>query len=189
METLLAGVIIWAMAHLIASVAPGLRAELHARMGMASRGLIALFILMGLALMVVGWQSILPQPVYDPPLWGRHLNMALMFISVLLVFAGRSHSRTRRYLRHPMLTGAVIWAIGHLVTNGDSRSVLLFVGIGLWACVSIVTISRRDGPWARPVEVASIGRETLGVIVALIVYVALVWGHGYLTGVPLLPNG
>ncbi|WP_221792262.1 NnrU family protein [Aquisediminimonas sediminicola] len=189
METLFAGVIIWTMAHLIASVAPGLRAELDARMGLASRGLIALFILTGLGLMVVGWQSAVPHSVYDPPFWGRHLNMALMFISVMLVFAGRDHSRIRRYLRHPMLTGAVIWAVGHLLANGDSRSVVLFAGIGLWACVSIGTISKREGAWVKPVKVAGIGREILGVTVALIVYVALVWGHGYLTGVPLLPNG
>lgn len=189
METLFAGVIIWTMAHLIASVAPGLRAELDARMGMASRGLIAMFILMGLALMVVGWQSAEPQPVYDPPLWGRHLNMALMFISVMLVFAGRSHSRIRQYMRHPMLTGAVIWAVGHLLANGDSRSVLLFFGIGFWASVSMFTISKREGIWVKPVIVAGVGREIAGFIFALIVYVGLIWGHGYLTGVPLLPNG
>ena len=73
-------------------------------------------------------------PVYDPPSWGIHLNNLLML--------GRrrrcSAPATRRaacaaWLRHPMLTGVVVWAVAHLLVNGDVASLVLFGWMGLWA--------------------------------------------------------
>ena len=62
-------------------------------------------------------------PVYDPPAWGIHVNnLADVRAPSLLMGAGRSKGRARAWLRHPMLTGVVVWALAHLLVNGDVAS-------------------------------------------------------------------
>jgi uncharacterized membrane protein len=187
MGTLLAGVIVWMAAHLIPSMLVPLREALWRRLGWASRGLMAALILSGLYLMVTGWRETVPVAVYDPPVWGRHFNMALMYVAVLLLLVGRGRSRIKGWLRHPMLTGTILWAVGHLLANGDHRSILLFAGLGLWAAVEIVAIDRRDGHPPLPTDKPGVAREGLNLLAAALVYGALLVGHGYFAGVPLLP--
>lgn len=189
MGTLIAGISLWIIAHLIPSVTPGLRDAMQAKLGTGARGVMALLILAALALIVIGWRSIVPQMVYDPPVWGRHLNMLLMYVAIYLLGAAKGAGRIRQWIRHPMLTGVIVWSIGHLFSNGEDRSVLLFGAMALWALVSIFTISAREGAWVKPAQVASIGREGASLVIAAIVYAGLMFGHGYFTGVPLLPMG
>ncbi len=187
MEMMIAGVLFWSAVHLMKSLAPGLRSNIIRKTGAGPhQGLVALSIVASLALMVFGWRSAVPEIVYNPPLWGRHLNMLLMFIAILLFGAAKGKSRIRQWLRHPMLAGMLIWAIGHLLANGDSRSLVLFGGLGLWALISIFTISRNEGTWEKPREVAGIGREIMLFILSVLIYGALFWGHRWFTGVPLI---
>jgi uncharacterized membrane protein len=189
MGMLISGVLLWSVAHLFKSLAPEVRAGLESRLGAAARGLVAVCILAGLGLIIAGWRSILPMPVFDPPIWGRHANMLLMLLSIILFGAAQGASRIRQWVRHPMLTGMLLWAVGHLLANGEDRSIVLFGGLGLWALVSIIAISARDGAWVKPAKVASIGREAISLIIALIIYALLLWGHVYFAGVPLIPVG
>ena len=52
--------------------------------------------------------------------------------------------------RHPMLWGFFVWAISHLLVNGDLASILLFGGLGLWAPLQVRLINAHEGPWERP---------------------------------------
>ncbi len=55
-----------------------------------------------------------------------------------------------RIVRHPQLTGVSIWAFAHLMMNGDSRSIVLFGTMFIWAILSIAAlINRRDGEWVK----------------------------------------
>ena len=56
-----------------------------------------------------------------------------MLVAVALIGAGHSKGRARGWLRHPMLTGVVVWAVAHLLVNGDVASLVLFGWLGLWA--------------------------------------------------------
>jgi uncharacterized membrane protein len=46
--------------------------------------------------------------------------------------------------RHPVLWGFVLWAFGHLVVNGDLRSVMLFGALGIFAVIGMVMTERRN---------------------------------------------
>jgi len=48
-----------------------------------------------------------------------------------------------RITRHPVLCGFAIWASGHIVSNGDLRSLLLFGGFALFALGAIPTTEKR----------------------------------------------
>ena len=112
--------------------------------------------------------------------------MVLMFVAILLIGAAQGASRIRQWIRHPMLTGVLLWAIGHLLANGDNRSLVLFGGLGLWALISIITVSRNEGHWLKPVKVAPLARELLSVVIAAILYGVLILIHPWIAGVPVI---
>jgi hypothetical protein len=78
-----------------------------------------------------------------------------------------------------------IWAFAHLMMNGDSRSVVLFGTMLVWAVLSIMLINRRDGDRIKP-EVPGWGREIRGFVISLVVFVVFVFLHRYITGVPII---
>ncbi len=107
--------------------------------------------------------------------------------------------------RHPFLCGAALWAIAHLVANGDAASVLLFGGMAILALAGMFAIDHKRSlklgdAWASyaahssrvpfaaalsgrtRVDWAGIGwlRPTIGVVL----YVVLLFAHDWLFGVP-----
>ena len=133
MNMIIAGVLIWSIVHLMKSVTPGLRGSIQGAIGEGPhKGLVAILILTSVGLMIFGWRSTNAEFVYDAPTWGRHLNMLLMLVAVYLIAIAQGKSRIKQWIRHPMLTGVLIWAIGHLLANGDNKSAGSVWRI--WAC-------------------------------------------------------
>ncbi len=62
----------------------------------------------------------------------------------------------------------MVWATAHLLLNGDSRSVLLFGWLGIWALLEIVFISRREGEWVKK-PVPGWSREIRGLAISLVI--------------------
>ena len=126
------GVLLWSLVHLFPCVMPEKRNQLNDSMGNKYQGLFALLSILSIVLMVIGWRNTVPEHIYNPPAWGRHLAMLLVFLGVILFGDANVHSRIKRVIRHPMLTGVILWALAHLLANGDSRSLLLFGGLLIW---------------------------------------------------------
>jgi len=186
MVILIAGLLLWWGVHFVPSLAPGLRAQLVAKMGLGGyKGLFSILIVTSLVLIVLGWRSTPPEDVYLPPAWGRQATMALMVIALLLFFAARLPNNLKRLLRHPQLTGVALWALAHLLSNGEMRSLVLFVGLGAWALLEMVLINRRVGEWVRPAPVPAV-KNVVWVGVALVIYGLLLYLHKYITGISLL---
>jgi uncharacterized membrane protein len=180
MTLLVLGLILWTAAHLFKRVAPAARAGLATAVGEGpSKGVMALLILVSVVLMVIGYRAAPVTPVYAPPTWGIHVNNLAMFVAVLLMGAGRSKSHARAWLRNPMLTGVVVWALAHLLVNGDLASLVLFGWLGLWAVGSIALIDAQDPPWARP-EPGSIAGDVRLVVIAAVIYAAITAIHAWL---------
>ena len=186
MTLLLTGVLIWAIVHLMPAVSPGTKSSLVAKLGENGyKGLFSLPILAAVFLMVMGWRSIeQPEYYYFLPPWSRHLGMLIVVIGFVLMGASNYRSRIKRVLRHPQLTGFMLWALAHLMMNGDSRSVVLFGGLGLWAILQIVLINRRDGAWVKP-EPSGWGMELGGLLVSLAVVALFVFIHPWVAGIPI----
>lgn len=45
--------------------------------------------------------------------------------------------------RHPVLWGGVFWSGGHLIANGDLRSLFLFGGLGLFSAAGLFMLDKR----------------------------------------------
>ncbi len=189
MALLIAGVLLWSIVHLIPSVAPLGRTALKARLGEGRyKGLFALAIVASIVLMVIGWRSIDRVNLYDPPLLGSPVVPALMLVSFVLFAAANAPGNIKRYLRHPMLTGMVVWGGAHLLANGESRSVVLFGGLAAWALVSIVTISRREGAWVSKPAAVPVSRDVITVVASFAVFALVAWGHKFVFNVAAIPG-
>jgi uncharacterized membrane protein len=99
--------------------------------------------------------------------------------------AANAPTNLKRRLRHPMLTGVVVWSVAHLLANGDSRSTILFGGLGIWAVTAIFTINRRDGDWERPEPVPA-AKDIVLVAIGAALTAVVAYFHEYLSGVALL---
>ena len=180
---LVSGILIWCLLHPIRSVAGSFRSSMIKTLGTEGyRGLFSLLILGSVVLMVIGWRGTVPTFIYLPPAWGRSAAIVLMLIAFLLFAAAGMETNIKRYLRHPQLTGAVLWAVGHLLANGDSRSLILFGSIGVWALIEMPLISRREGEWVKP-DPVPLSTDIKVLIAGVIAYVVLLLAHPYLFGV------
>lgn len=188
MELLIAGVALWCVVHLTPALARPLKRTLVAALGQNGyKGVFALLIAASVVLMVVGWRATVPEQIFEPAPWAGAIMTALMAVAFILVGASHYPSKLRRVVRHPMLTGVVVWAGAHLLANGDSRSLILFGGLGLWALIEQPLINYRDGAWVKP-EAPAVKVEIRGIVISLIVLAAAIFLHPYYTGVSPFPD-
>ena len=177
MTILILGLAVWWVAHVFKRVAPGQRAALTEKLGDKSKGIFAVVLLASVVLMVIGYKQATFVTVWEPPHWLRHLNNAMMLVSVAFFGMGSSKGRLRAALRHPMLIGFMIWAVAHLLVNGDLASVVLFGGLLVWAVVQIMLINTREPVWDRPEPGEPKGDVRLAVI-SLVVFIVIGVVHG-----------
>lgn len=181
------GVALFMATHFVPSLAQGLKESLSERLGENPyKGLFSLLLILSIVLMVIGWRSATPELVYRPPSWGTPLTSVLMLISIMLFGAAQYPTRIKRFVRHPQLTGMAVWSVSHLISNGDSRSLVLFGGLGLWALIEMLLINKREGAWVKPYGPA-LPVEVRGIIISAVIFFVLVFLHPYFTGVSPIP--
>ena len=187
MTLLVFGLIVWTLAHAFKRLMPGARAGLARGLGAGpSKVVVALAILAGLVLIVIGYRQAPVVPVYAPPAWGIHLNNLLMLGAVALLGMGHSKGRARSWLRHPMLLSVVVWAIAHLLVNGDQASLIMFGWLGLWAITEIRVINAAEPDWVRPAPGPAKGDIRLAII-TVVAFAVIVAIHTFL-GYPPVPG-
>ena len=184
---LVSGLVIWVLVHLFPSLLPAQRDRLAEKLGAPYQGIFALCILTALLLNIFGWRGAVPAQVYIPPGALRLPSMLLTVLGLILfVSASFPATRIKRVLRHPQLTGVLLWSLAHLLVNGDSRSLPLFGVIGAWSLVEMVTISRRDGAWQKPDTPAGWTQDILILVIGLAASALAIYFHPYLSGVALI---
>ena len=172
---LILGVGLWIAAHLFKRVAPAQRATLERGMGEKAKGVFAVLILAGLVLMVIGWRAADYVLLWSVPPWMGHVNNLLMLISLYVFGIGMAKGALSQRFRHPMLMGTLIWAVAHLLVNGDLAGVILFGGLGAWAVVSMLLINGQQPGWTPPArKPAPRHAEAAGVVLVVYAVVGLI---------------
>jgi uncharacterized membrane protein len=151
------------------------------------KGLFSLGILASILLMVFGWRSAAVSPVYVPPGATVLIADGLMLFALLLFLASGMPTNLKRLIRHPQLAGVALWAVAHLLANGDGRSLVLFGGLGSWAIVAMLAINQRDGAWEKP-EPLPATAELKPIVAAVVVYAVLFYVHPWIAGVSPMPR-
>ncbi|MBY5994136.1 NnrU family protein [Ferrimonas balearica] len=179
MTWLLLGMLSFIALHLLPGTA--LRARLVGAMGEPLyKGIFALLSLAAVVLAAWGKGQAQYLSVWVPPVWTRHLAPLLMLVACYLLITYLLGGKLKGLTANPMLWSFVIWALAHLLANGDLASLVLFGGFGLYSLVAIFrSRSKRRSDYT--------GRhELLVAVVALGLYVALLLAHPYLFGVAVM---
>src|SRR4051794_23036242 len=195
MTLLILGLILFLGMHAF-SMARRPRARLRERLGEGPyKGLYSLVSLVGIVLIAIGFGRYRAAgyiPVWDPPVWTRHLTLLLVWVAFVAFAAAYLPGRIKAALKHPMLAGVKIWAVAHLLANGDLGSILLFGSILAWAVAARISVKRRDvvrdhaGPAAAP---AGGRNDFLAVVVGTAAFfVFAIWLHPWLIGVAVWPG-
>jgi uncharacterized membrane protein len=185
MGLLVLGVAGFAALHLLAAHA-GLRQRLREglgrrRFGLAYGGLSVA----GLVVIILGWRAAPFDAVYEPPLWGAHANLLFMLVAFLLFGQFLAGGTWRQRLRFPMALAVVVWAVGHLLANGDGASLILFGGLALYAAAHAV-LAARSGVALSPL---GWGGNGLGLLAGLGLYALMLHFHQTLIGVAVPLSG
>lgn len=189
MAVLILGIAIFLGVHSIRIVAPQARSRFIASRGEGPwKGLYSAASLVGLVLVVWGFAMARGSApiLYSPPIWTRHLALLLMVPAMILLVASQLPAgRIKAAVKHPMLLAVKIWALAHLVANGDLASLILFASFLLWAVADRISEKRRLRAGETASVVAVSGRsDAIAVGFGVILYLLFVWKlHVWLIGV------
>lgn len=192
MMVLIVGLILFLGVHLVPTQ-PELRDGLKTRIGEGPyKILFSLLSLAGLVVIVLGYHKLQLHPgknpiLWEPPVWTRHIAVALMLPAIILLVASQIPSRIRTATRNPMLIAIKIWALAHLLANGDLGALLLFGSFLAFAVYDRISVKKRG--LLPPPAPASALNDVIVVVVGLALYAwLLLGGHQWLIGVAPIPQ-
>ena len=188
MAILVLGLLVFLGIHSVRIFADDWRsAQIAARGDNTWKGMYTGASILGLALLVYGYGLARETAdlLYVPPAWGRSFLMIAMPIALVLFTASQlPMGHLKKRLAHPMLWGTAIWAVGHLLANGDMASVVLFGGFLIWALLDLKSAyGRPKGEPVAPKVWLDLAALAIGFAVTAIFVMFL---HQYLFGVPIV---
>jgi uncharacterized membrane protein len=112
-----------------------------------------------------------------------------MLPAFILVAAAYVPGAMKAQLKHPFLVGIMLWALAHLIANGDLASIILFASFLAYAAYDRVAVGRRLETGLVTVPETGPGRnDWISLALGLALYVVfLVWLHPLLIGTAPLP--
>jgi len=186
---LVVGLVLFLGVHSVRIAAPAFRqAQIDQRGLNTWKGIYSLVAIIGFVILVWGYGVARLDPVvfWVVPAWMSHVvALGMLPAMILLVASQVPAGRIKAAVKHPMLLAVKIWALLHLLVNGDLASILLFGGFLVWAVIDRISEKRRlragltSNPVAGPVK-----WDIIAVVGGLVLYVLFVGGlHKWLIGV------
>ena len=178
--------------------------------------------IIAIMMLVQAWEAAAAMPVWSAPAWLRLILAAAMLPAFLFFAAGLLRNPTavggealagqqargiQRITRHPMLWSFALWALVHVIGNGDLASLIFFGTFAISAFLGMPSIDRKLAARA-PEAAARLRAETsimpfgailagrnrlvlgeigwLAPVLALLGWAALLHFHARFFGVPAL---
>lgn len=172
MTLIILGLILWTGVHFWKRLAPTHRESF----GETGKKIVAIGSVLAIVLMVFGYRGA-EGAVY----WSRTsamtgINNLLMLLAFYLFASSGAKTRITGFIRHPQLTAVMVWAVAHLLVNGDTPSFVLFGGMLVWASSEIVLINRAVPDWT-PAHNVPIKKEVTAVVAAVVVFLVVAVVH------------
>ncbi|MFZ3583555.1 NnrU family protein [Loktanella sp. DJP18] len=175
MILILLGLILWSGSHFWKRAAPDSRAA----MGDKGKLVVAIASVLAIVLMVIGYRGATGEVYWgkSPAMTGIN-NLLVLFAFYLFAASGRG-TRVTKAIRNPQLTAVAVWAVAHLLVNGDTPSFLLFGGLLVWALAEIVVLNRAAGP-RTAYHAPPIKSEIIAVVATVVVFAVVSGIHAAL---------
>ncbi|MCK0142725.1 NnrU family protein [Aliiroseovarius sp. F20344] len=173
MTLLIAGLALWYVGHFWKRALPGA----HANMGQRAKGISAIMILISVVFMVIGYRMTESYDLHTLPSALRHVNNLLVLFALYFMSPGPSKGAIFYKMRHPMLTGFIIWAVAHIMVNPDLASMVLFGALTVWAVLEITVINRAEPDW-QPNPKGAIAKDAMFFVASIVLLVIIGYIHG-----------
>ena len=188
MTLLILGLVLFLGVHSVRIVADGWRTRMRQRLGEGGwKGLYSLLSLAGLALVIwgVGLARQDPVALWTPPVAMRHVASLLTLAAfILLAAAYVPRNALKARLHHPMVLAVKVWALAHLLSNGNLADVLLFGGFLLWAVLDFRAARQRDRAQGTRYPTGTLAGTAAAVVLGSVAWAVFAfWGHALLIGV------
>lgn len=186
MQRLILGLAVFFGVHSISLLALPWRNRAAERLGTTTwQGIYSIAALAGLYLLVSGYGAARASDavLYATPPAFRYVAALLMLPAFSLALASVIPGRIRTAAKHPLLLATMLWAVAHLLTNGNVADLLLFGVFLVWAVAVRISLEHRP---ARPIRVlpGSPANDVIVVVGGLALYVLFMfWLHARLFGV------
>ena len=118
-----------------------MRAKLAGSLGESGyKALFSLLSVAGFVLLVYGFAKAPVVQVWSPPDWTRWVAVVLMLPAFVFLVAAYVPGRIKATVKHPFLVAIKIWALAHLIANGDLASIILFGSFLAYAVFDRITL-------------------------------------------------
>lgn len=182
MFLLVALLILFTAVHVIPAI-PRAKAAAKGALGKAYGAVYGIATLVLLAACIWAMRNAGGGDFYVPPEWGRHANFLFTLIAFIFVGIFLARGSWRNTLRYPMAIAVLFWAAGHLMANGEVRTVTFIVGLAFAALLHAFLASRLT---VREPSVERQGHNFMSVIFGVALYALMTQLHGAIIGVPVL---
>lgn len=188
MTYLILGLILFLGVHSLRMVGEGWRMRVRASAGEATfKGVYSVLSILGFALIVWGFSVARQTPVqlWSPPVAMRHVAALLTLVSFILLAAAYVPGNSiKARLHHPMVLGVKVWALAHLLSNGNVAHVVLFGSFLVWAIWNFAASRRRDRVTGVHYPPGTGGATAITVVAGIGAWLAFaLFLHGWLIGV------
>lgn len=148
MNLLIAGLVIFLGTHSVRIFAPSwCDQKLQALGEKMFKGMYTVASLVGFLLLIYGYNQarLTPQVIWSPPFAMRYVNLFLMWVSMILLCAAFvKNNGFKARLGHPMVLSVKVWALSHLLVNGNLEEIILFGGFLIWSVLCFRSLRQRD---------------------------------------------
>ncbi|GAA6135230.1 NnrU family protein [Oceaniserpentilla sp. 4NH20-0058] len=186
MDLLIVGLVLFFSVHIVSTIPP-IKRKFSLLVGQKGyKPVYAIISLIGFVLIVMGYadKPILAMPQWSTPSWAVHLMYLILWLAIILQPASHMPTNIKRYTRHPMLWGVVLWSAMHLWVNADRASILLFgsfLAYSLWAMFTANLAGAKKQTKKVPMK-----HDVLVVVVGTFAYILVLFAHKWIAGVPLV---
>lgn len=193
MTILITGLVLFFGLHIFSAIRsrdPG--KDLKVKLGYGPfMGIYSLISLIGFVLIVFGFGAARGAGiVYTPPAGLAHINLLLTIPALILLVASQVPAgHIKKVTKHPMLLAIKLWAVGHLLANGELNSVLLFGSFLAYAIFDRIMVKRRGDNGPGPDATLNPMMDVVSVIVGIGAWAAIaMWLHPILFGAVAMPG-
>lgn len=190
MTKLLLGLFLFLGTHSISIVALPIRERFAAKSELGWKAVYALLSFIGIFLIAKGYSEtrLSPTLIYTAPYWLHHVTALLMLPVFTLFLAPYFPGKISTITKHPQLLAVILWALSHLLVNGNIADLLLFTSFFAWAVADLISMRNRASHPLPGLKKSAIN-DAIIVIAGLALYgIFVVFLHHILIGIPLLPE-